>query len=57
MLEDVPLQVGKFFIPCDFVVVEMEEDSQTPIILWRPFSATAGTMIDVKNGRLSLYVG
>jgi len=27
MLEDVPLQVGKFFIPCDFVVIEMEEDS------------------------------
>ena len=42
MLEDVPLQVGKFFIPCDFVVMEMEEDLQIPIILGRPFLATAG---------------
>jgi len=27
ILEDVLLQVGKFFIPCDSVVMEMEEDS------------------------------
>ncbi|XP_048496202.1 uncharacterized protein LOC125495505 [Beta vulgaris subsp. vulgaris] len=33
ILEDVPLRVGKFFIPCDFVVMEMEEDAQVPIIL------------------------
>ena len=57
VLEDVPLQVGKFFIPCDFVVMEMEEDSRIPIILGRPFLATAGAMIDVKNGKLSLQVG
>jgi len=57
VLEDVPLQVGKFFIPCDFVVMEMEEDSRIPIILGRPFLATAGAMIDVKNGKLTLQVG
>ena len=33
LLEDVPLQVGKFFIPYDFVFMEMEEDSRIPIIL------------------------
>ena len=27
ILEDVPIKVGKFFIPTDFVVLEMEEDS------------------------------
>ncbi|XP_048491553.1 uncharacterized protein LOC125492860 [Beta vulgaris subsp. vulgaris] len=37
ILEDVPLRVGKFFIPCDFVVMEMEEDAHVPIILGRPF--------------------
>ena len=51
------MQVGKFFIPCDFVIMEMEEDSRIPIILGRPFLATAGAMIDVKNGKLSLQVG
>jgi len=56
-LEDIPLQVGKFFIPYDFVAMKMEEDSQIPIILGRPFLATASAMIDVKNVRLSLHVG
>jgi len=54
ILEDVPLQVGKFFVPCDFVVMEMEEDSCIPIILARPFLGTTGAMIDVKNGKFSL---
>jgi len=57
ILEDVPLQVGKFFIPCDFIVMEMEEDSRIPIILGRPFLATAGAMSDVKNDKLSRQVG
>ena len=42
--------IGMFFILTDFVVLEMEEDSQIPIILSRPFLATAGAIIDVKNG-------
>src|SRR5581483_1109805 len=57
VLEDLPLQVGSFIIPCDFVVLEMVEDVNTPIILGRPFLATAGAIIDVKNGKLSLNVG
>ncbi|KAJ9552634.1 LOW QUALITY PROTEIN: hypothetical protein OSB04_016679 [Centaurea solstitialis] len=57
VLEDLPLQVGNFIIPCDFVVLEMIEDINTPIILGRPFLANAGTIIDVKNGKLSLNVG
>ncbi|XP_039134169.1 uncharacterized protein LOC120271547 [Dioscorea cayenensis subsp. rotundata] len=57
ILEDIPIKVGKFFVPADFVVLEMEEDTQLPIILGRPFLATAGALIDVKNGKLSLTVG
>ncbi|XP_020272432.1 uncharacterized protein LOC109847612 [Asparagus officinalis] len=48
ILEDVPIQVGKFFIPVDFVILEMEEDSNIPIILGRPFIATAGAIIMLK---------
>ncbi|XP_057984660.1 uncharacterized protein LOC131169449 [Hevea brasiliensis] len=51
------LKVRKFFIPVDFVVLEMEEDVRTPIILGIPFLATAGANIDVKNGKLKLKVG
>ncbi|KAJ9147268.1 hypothetical protein P3X46_029445 [Hevea brasiliensis] len=57
VVENVPLKVGKFFIPVDFVVLEMEEDVHIPIILGRPFLATAGAVIYVKNGRLTLEVG
>ncbi|XP_057986667.1 uncharacterized protein LOC131171215 [Hevea brasiliensis] len=57
VLENIPIKVGKFFIPVDFVVLEMKEDVQIPIILGRPFLAIAGAIIDVKNGRLTLKVG
>ncbi|XP_057984631.1 uncharacterized protein LOC131169422 [Hevea brasiliensis] len=57
ILENVPLKVGKFFIPVDFIVLEMEEDIRTPIILGRPFLATAGANIDVKKWKLKLTVG
>ncbi|KAJ9128607.1 hypothetical protein P3X46_034706 [Hevea brasiliensis] len=49
ILENIPIKVGKFFILVDFVVLEMEEDVQIPIILGRPFLANAKAIIDVKN--------
>ena len=57
VVEDVPVQVGKFFVPGDFVVMEMEEDKEVPIILGRSFLRTAGALIDVKNGTLTLRIG
>ena len=57
ILEDVPMKVNKFFIPADFVVLEMEKDSQISINLGRTFLTTVGTIIDVKNGKLSINVG
>ena len=56
-LENVLVKVREFYIPVDFIVLEMEEDVEMPIILGRPFLATAGAIIDVKNGRLTLKVG
>ena len=57
IVEDIPVKVGEIYVPADFVVMEMEEDSQVPILLGRPFLATAGVIIDVKNGRLAFNVG
>ncbi|XP_074283548.1 uncharacterized protein LOC141608094 [Silene latifolia] len=57
ILEDVTVKVGKFFIPVDFIVLDIAEDARTPIILGRPFLCTAGSIIDVKQGRLTLAVG
>ncbi|XP_021851832.1 uncharacterized protein [Spinacia oleracea] len=57
VLEDVPVRVGKFYIPVDFVVFDIAEDNQIPIILGRTFLHTAGAVIDVKKGKLTLNVG
>ncbi|XP_045831437.1 uncharacterized protein LOC123922791 [Trifolium pratense] len=57
ILENVPVRIGQFFIPTDFIVMDITEDSNTPIILGRPFLATAGAIIDVKKGKLTFEVG
>jgi hypothetical protein len=55
--ENVLVKVGKLKFPVDFVILEMEEDDMVPIILGRPFLATARAVIDVHDGKLTLRVG
>ena len=57
VLEDVLIKVGKFIFPMDFVVMDMEEETQVPLLLGRPFLATRAALIDVKKGELTLGVG
>ena len=57
ILEDVLVKVGKFIFPVDFVIMKMEEDTQIPLLLGRPFLATEATLIDVQKGELTLRVG
>ncbi|RYR31998.1 hypothetical protein Ahy_B01g056977 [Arachis hypogaea] len=47
VVENVLLKVGKYFLPTDFVILDMEEIHTHPIILGRPFLATARALIDV----------
>ena len=51
------IKVGKFVFPMDFVVINIEEDKQVPLLLGRPFLATGAALIDVKKGELILKVG
>ena len=51
VLEDVLIKVGKFIFPMDLVVMDMEDDTQVPLLLGRPFLAIGATLIDVKKGR------
>ncbi|GKA73398.1 reverse transcriptase domain-containing protein [Tanacetum coccineum] len=55
--EDVPVKVGKFHFPADFVVVDFEDDPRVPLILRRSFLKTGRTLIDVYEGELTLRVG
>ena len=50
------IKVGKFIFPVDFVVIDIEEDKQVPLLLGRPFLATWATLINVKKGELTLRV-
>ncbi|KAL7610397.1 hypothetical protein Lser_V15G12026 [Lactuca serriola] len=55
--EDLLIKVDKFIFPVDFVVLDMEEDPETPIILGRSFLNTACALIDVCESTLTLRVG
>ena len=56
VIEYVLMKVAKFIFPADFIVLDMEEDKEIPIILGRPFLATGRVMIDVQRGELKLRV-
>ena len=57
IIEDVLVKVGKFIFPADFIILDMEEDSQVPLLLGRPFLATGAALIDMQKGILTLKVG
>jgi len=57
ILENVPIKVGGFYVPIDFVILDMAEDARTQIILGQPFLATVACNIDVKESRLTFDVG
>ncbi|RYR08868.1 hypothetical protein Ahy_B05g076718 [Arachis hypogaea] len=56
VVENVLLKVGKYYLPTDFVILDMEESHTHPIILGRPFLATARALIDVERGELILRI-
>ena len=61
IVEDVLVKVDKFYCPVDFVVLDTEpianEPNHVPIILGRPFLATANAIINCRNGVMQLTFG
>ena len=60
-VEDVLIQVDKFYYPIDFVVLDTEPAAAganyVPIILGRPFLATSKAIINCRNGVIQLTFG
>ena len=56
IIEDVLVKVDKFIFSVDFVVLDIEEDREIPLILGRPFLAIGRALIDVHSGNLTLRV-
>ena len=54
--EDIIVQVGKFMVPCDFVIFDMEEEGEILLILGRPFLATVGIEFDFQNSLVKVMV-
>ncbi|KAI3754923.1 hypothetical protein L1987_54715 [Smallanthus sonchifolius] len=54
VIENLLEKVGKFVFPVDFMVLEMGQDFSVPLILGRPFLATARVVIDMNEGILTL---
>ncbi|XP_022880734.1 uncharacterized protein LOC111398006 [Olea europaea var. sylvestris] len=57
IIENVLVKVEKFIFPVDFLILDMEEDKDIPLILNRPFLATGRALIDVQHGQLILRLG
>lgn len=61
IVEDVLVQVDKFYYLVDFVVLDMQQPASTiyqaHVILGRPFLATSNTLINCRSGVLKLTFG
>ena len=61
IVEDVLIQVDKFYYPIDFVVLDTESVAMganyVSIILGRPFLATSNAIINFRNGVMQLTFG
>ncbi|KAL6324727.1 hypothetical protein AAG906_017067 [Vitis piasezkii] len=61
IIEDVLVQVDKFYYPVDFVVLDTDPivtgTNYVPIILGRPFLATSNAIINCRNGVMQLAFG
>ncbi|KAL5554316.1 hypothetical protein UlMin_041717 [Ulmus minor] len=61
IVEDVLVQIDKFYYPIDFLVLDtiaiVNTESKIPLILGRPFLATANALINCRNGLMTLSFG
>ena len=54
--ENIPVNFRNFFIPIDFVILNMEVDTKMLLILGRPFLSTANAHIDVGAEEIQLNI-
>ena len=54
--EDIPVKIWNFFVPVDFVILDMEIDTEIPLILGRLFLSMKNAHIDVGVGVIQLNI-
>ncbi|GJZ79304.1 hypothetical protein Tco_0644141 [Tanacetum coccineum] len=55
--ENVLVRIGKFVFRIDFIILDIPEDDDVPLILGLPFLSTAHVKIDVFKRKVTLRVG
>ncbi|GJY47582.1 putative reverse transcriptase domain-containing protein [Tanacetum coccineum] len=55
--ENVLVGIGKFVFPIEFIILDMPEDVNVPLILERPFLSTTHAKVDVFKRKIILRVG
>ncbi|XP_006593075.1 uncharacterized protein [Glycine max] len=56
VIEDVLVRVKHFTFPADFVVMDIEEDAEIPLILGRPFMLTTSCLVDMGKWKLEMGI-
>jgi hypothetical protein len=54
--KNIPVKIKEFFIPVDFVVLDMQPDSRVSLILGRPFLSTANAHINIGIGEVKFNI-
>ena len=61
VVEDVLVQVDKFYVPIGFIILDMhpvsDANSQISVILGHPFLATFNALVNCRSGVLKLSFG
>ena len=56
IVEDIPVRIRDYFVPINFVVLDMDNQKDTTLILGRPFLYTADAHINVGVGEIRLHI-
>ncbi|XP_059292050.1 uncharacterized protein LOC132045471 [Lycium ferocissimum] len=56
VIDDVLVQLGKFMLPVDFVILDCKVDKDIRIILGRPFLAMGRALMDSEKNKIKLRV-
>ncbi|XP_006596834.1 uncharacterized protein LOC114384055 [Glycine soja] len=54
VIEDVLVRVKHLIFPADFIVIDIKEDADIPLILERPFMSTASCVVDIGKRKLQM---
>ena len=54
--KDIPVKIRNFFVPVDFVILDMEVNTEIPLILGRPFLSMTTAHIDAGVGVIQLNI-